>query len=94
MRTVNALLTLGILAGCGGAQSPATFICLNGPDIGVQYDDDQVKLMFSGGRVETLQNSPDRPNLYTAPDITWQITGFRQGRLNDGQSSLRCDEVG
>lgn len=94
MRALAALMLLSTLAGCGEFKTTNRFICINGPDVAVEYRGDQVRLIFAGGRAETLQNTPERPDFYQAPDITWQLTGFRQARLNDGQSSLRCDEVG
>jgi hypothetical protein len=89
-----ALLGLGVLAGCGAGTSTDTFLCVNGPDLAVQNTGDQVVIQFPNGRVETLRNSTEFPNLYTAPGISWNLTGFREARLNDGQTSLGCDQVG
>lgn len=94
MRALIAFLGLSVLASCGAGNSPDTFLCVNGPDLAVRNSGDEVVIQFANGRTETLRNTPELPNLYTAPGISWQLTGFRAARLNDGQSSIGCDQVG
>lgn len=89
-----ALLGLGVLSGCGVGNSTDAFLCVNGPDLAVQNTGDKVVIQFANGRTETLLNSAEFPNLYTAPGISWNLTGFREARLDDGQSSFGCDQVG
>lgn len=95
MKIILPLVALGLLVGCAGRKETATFLCLNGPDLAVTYVDDMAIITFVDGRSETLQRvDPEKPDLYAAPGITWNITGFRAGRLSEGRSSFGCDQVG
>ncbi len=95
MKTLIGLLALAVLANCAGRKTTATFLCLNGPDLAVTYVDDLAIITFVEGRTVELQRSdPNDPDFYSAPGISWTITGFRAGRLNDGRSSHGCDQVG
>ena len=95
MRIVLALLPLAALAACGGVGSSSeTYTCPNGPDLGVTYSDGQAQIAFPDGRVETLPLvDPERPDFYARPGMSWDAGEFRTARLDDGQRSLRCDQM-
>jgi len=95
MKYILGLLALTVLVSCSNFEKSATYLCLNGPDLIVTTSEDQVVLLFPGGRSETVPLvDPARPGFYAAPGISWSITGFRAARLNDDQKSFGCDEVG
>lgn len=86
------LAGLGLLSACSGT-SVATFTCPNGPDLTVEYIDDNARLFFPDGRVEEVSaNDPDRPNYYAKPGFSWS-TGTREARLTDGSRSYLCDQM-
>ena len=98
MKYLLGLFALAALTGCSNFEkSSATFICLNGADLVVTYDESlgQAILLFPGGRSETLSRmDPANPGFYSAPGVSWSLTGFRAARLDDGLQSFGCDEVG
>lgn len=93
MRVPTSIAALVILTACSGQSKLATFTCPNGPDVAVVYEDETAVLRFAGGRQERLtQPDPERPNFYAKPGMTWSV-GFREARLNDGNSSYICDQM-
>ena len=95
MKILMGLMALAVLASCGNQSKNSAFLCPNGPNLAVTYVEDMAILNFNSGRSEELRLSdPDNPNFFSAPGISWMISGFRTARLNDGRSSYGCDEVG
>ena len=93
MRAATAIALLMGLAACGGGSKTATFSCPNGPEIAVTYLEDTATITFANGRSEVLPQDASRETIYARPGMVWSETGFRTGRLTDGQRSYSCDQT-
>lgn len=91
MRILLAVTLLLGLGACGGPKTE-TFVCINGPDLAVTYDDESATVTFANGRTELLPRDPSRDGVYAKPGVAWHDTAFRSGRLTDGSSSYSCDQ--
>lgn len=93
MRTVLLLSALLAFAACGGQSKRATFTCPNGPTLAVVYTEDGATIAFPDGRVELLPPT-DTPDVYAKPGLAWNAATFRTARLDDGDKSYNCDQLG
>lgn len=93
MRPLVVLAGLTALAACSGGPKTATFSCPNGPEIAVTYADATATITFANGRSEVLPQDASSETLYAKPGMVWSETGFRTGRLTDGQRSYNCDQT-
>jgi len=92
MRTLVLLTALAALSACGMQEKRATYTCPNGPDLVVNYTEDQATLTFSSGRVEVLPVT-EKEDIYAKPGIVWNAAAFRSGRLDDEGKSYLCDQM-
>lgn len=92
MRGMLALVMLVSLGACSTTKT-ATFSCPNGPTLAVTMTDTTATVAFDNGRTEVIPKSPTSDGFYTKPGVSWTNTGFRSGRLGDGNSSYACDQT-
>lgn len=87
-------LALLALSACGEGKRSLEYLCSNGPDIGITYDEDKATLFYPDGRVESLTRpDPARPGTYTNGTTMWSESN-RGGRLTTQDRSLRCEQMG
>lgn len=92
MRTFLLIAAMAALAACGMQSKRETYTCANGPTLAVVYDNDAATIAFPDGRVEVLP-ATDKPDIYAKPGIVWNAAAFRNARLDDGGTSLLCDQM-